>query len=711
MDYVVIAINPALVMVLVGSLIYFLLELFYQGQYPNKLHFCLTMFIFAAVLISRISMEEGWERAAPFGLALGVAICLAMRKYVEYPPGSPMEAYGWLLNYSLIALAWWCAHQLTWDSTLVDETQDASGEGLLQSTGLDSAESVVEKDAVDGKNKSANSNSAGKAAPADSKSTGSSSTGAEAEVDWASVVTPVQPSKRLPKPKKSAAASLSTQHDSLVAEENDAEKQSWWQRMMARRRRAHAPGVWVVYFSLFALPMFGLGQAFIPVSNTAGRRYAFLLLCVYVASALGLLLTTSFLGLRRYLRQRKLEMPAAMAGVWLATGAILIAVLIGLTALLPRPNAEYQISQSPFADSEDQNASSVAPGGEGTKDDQATTADGTRSKPEKDAQSSDQSTGPHPEGRDPSKTSGTKSTDGEAKKSGGGEGKSNESSGDKSDHQQSSADNSKNISGESKQSKSDGERGGQNSGSEKSSSNPKSGSQSEQSNSQSNQQKSQPSQNSSSENKSQSNQNNAHPNQNNSPGSQSPATPPTPDLSIIGTSLQNMVKWVVYVLLGLLAVWLLFAYWSDVLSWINRFLQSWQDFFARLFGGGRDAGDEEAAAPRAKPKSFFQYPDPFDNGHAARMKPGELVRYSFEALEAWAFDNGCPRQTDQTPLEFAKQIGEHSPNLATAARTLTELYNRQAYAKGTLTAASVEHVRNFWLAILEPATQGAERGG
>ena len=42
---------------------------------------------------------------------------------------------------------------------------------------------------------------------------------------------------------------------------------------------------------------------------------------IYVASGLGLLLTTSFLGLRRYLRQRRLEMPVTMAPVWLLLGA------------------------------------------------------------------------------------------------------------------------------------------------------------------------------------------------------------------------------------------------------------------------------------------------------------------------------------------------------------------------------------------------------
>src|SRR5215471_11521820 len=143
-DYVVVALNPALVMILVGSLIYFLVEMFYQGQYPERLHFCLTMFVFAAVLIARISMDEGREHAAPFGIALGIMICLAMHQFVTYK-GTNLEQVGWLINYGLIALAWWCADRLTWDCTLVDESQDASGEGLLQTVGLDAADEETAK--------------------------------------------------------------------------------------------------------------------------------------------------------------------------------------------------------------------------------------------------------------------------------------------------------------------------------------------------------------------------------------------------------------------------------------------------------------------------------------------------------------------------------------------------------------------------------------
>jgi hypothetical protein len=92
------------------------------------------------------------------------------------------------------------------------------------------------------------------------------------------------------------------------------------------------------------LPLFGLGQALIPAQNLAGRRYGFTLLGIYLAAALGLLLLTSFLGLRRYLRQRYLEMPAAMSATWITMGSVLgLAILIGCI-LLPRPNADWSLT-------------------------------------------------------------------------------------------------------------------------------------------------------------------------------------------------------------------------------------------------------------------------------------------------------------------------------------------------------------------------------
>ncbi|MGH7139325.1 MAG: hypothetical protein ACREHD_26570, partial [Pirellulales bacterium] len=270
-DYVVIALSPFLIMVLVGSLCFFLLEVGYRGQFSGRLHWILFWFVVGTVGIARISMEEGAERASLYGLGLAGAVAVAVVRFVD----SPWIAWG------LMALTWWCAHKLTWDCTLIDDEQDASGEGLLQVAGLE-------------------------------EGIGAGGVSADDEL------TDDKPKRR-----------------------------AWWQRLLEspeeRRRQPHAPGVWVIYFSLAALPLFGLGQALIPAADVERRRQAFWLLVWYVASGMGLLLTTSFLGLRRYLRQRKLEMPLTMTGAWLGVGAALIVILLLITMLVPRPNPEYPV--------------------------------------------------------------------------------------------------------------------------------------------------------------------------------------------------------------------------------------------------------------------------------------------------------------------------------------------------------------------------------
>src|SRR5262249_48159724 len=108
-------------------------------------------------------------------------------------------------------------------------------------------------------------------------------------------------------------------------------------------KKKHAPGRTVLYFSLAALPLFGIGQVMIPAANVASRTYAFRLLWVYLAAALALLLSTSFLGLRRSLRQRRLEMPGSVVRSWIVTGTLLLLLILIGCIFLPRPDADYSV--------------------------------------------------------------------------------------------------------------------------------------------------------------------------------------------------------------------------------------------------------------------------------------------------------------------------------------------------------------------------------
>jgi hypothetical protein len=578
-DYVVIAISPVLIMTLVGSLVYFLLQLTYHGEYEGRLKWILFWFISAAVLVARIAIEQGKEYASLFGIALTVAVALAAIRLVDQ----------FLLAWLLLAICWWCTWKLTWDCTLIDDNEDASGEGLLQAAGF----------------------------------------------------------REEPTP-----ASASAGND-LAAEQADADSQPG-------NRPVHAPGKWLVYFSLAALPIFGIGQMFIPSRDAEGRAYGFSMLALYVASALGLLLTTSFLGLRRYLRQRKLQMPAKMTRAWLVTGTVIALALLSLALLLPQPQGEYSVTAlvdkidnklrdaSKFAvlggdrakgegrrigqqDPNEKKAGNGAPRGR---------KDRSQKKPG-DGQRNEQNGGDQ-EGKDKDGGPGEKkSNDGEAQEkdqgqSGGGQ----KARGDR----QQKESNDKN---QAEEKRSDADR-------------PKEAEREQQ--------------------------------------SRTSPPPPASSGSAIGRlmqSLASLFKWIVYGAIAIFALILAIRHWPQIR---NALAQLWAELL-KLIGWERERRQTSAAETKISPLAevpFSAYENPFFSGAAGRMSPAQLVRYTFEALEAWSREQAVARRPEQTPLEFAQELARREPALAKDVTSAAELYVRVAYARRNPSRESVDGLERLW---------------
>jgi hypothetical protein len=596
-DYVAMALSPALIMGLVGSLIFFLLEILYSGAYTARLQWILFFFVFGAVLVARISMQPDIaSRANLYGGILGLLVWIGLLIYVEYPPG-PAADIGWAINLGLIVLTWWCAHQLTWDCTFMDDRLGGSGKGVLQAAGF---------------------------------SEGGQPDGEDDEEEEKEA--PQSPKTRPP---------------------------DWLERYQEYRKKRslkRTPGVWVVYFSLAALPIFGLGQALIPADAVARRRYTFWLMVVYVGSGLGLLLTTSFLGLRMYLRRRKLKMPAAMTGVWLALGGGLIALLLLGGALLPRPQAEYKV---------------VDIGGAGSKSRQASRSNVKSGDPGEGEGKGEDAKDGKDKGKD---KQGKDSRQGEKDKGG---------SGDKKDKAQGSG--QKDRSGKDKDGKDKGDKKGGRSRDRAQKDRDQKGEKDEQKES----------------------------------DQSSEATPPKPPKESPSwfKDMAKVLKWVVFGLLalvvlifGIRAVLQFFANFTD---WARNLLDAFRRFWESLLGlFGRkkeqaategNAEEQGEAAVAAQPFSAFA--NPFADGRAEKLSVDELTRYTFAALQAWARERDLGRQPGETPLEFADRVGGEVPPLERDVQRLALLYARSAYARGGLPANSREVLEQFWETLLRTAEQ------
>src|SRR5262249_44550982 len=123
-----------------------------------------------------------------------------------------------------------------------------------------------------------------------------------------------------------------------------------------------------------------------------------------------------------------------------------------------------------------------------------------------------------------------------------------------------------------------------------------------------------------------------------------------------------------------------------------------RNLFAGWFGSGEHAmgGQIESEGSRPEEQPFASFSNPFHDGRANGMSVKELLCYSFAALQAWARDNGVPRQEDETPLEFAVRLGDEAPVMEEAARRLTTLFVRAVYSPEELSATCGERIEEFW---------------
>jgi hypothetical protein len=593
-DYLVIGLSPALIMLLVGSLVFFLLEVSYSGQYRERMMWVLGWFVFGAVLVARIAIQEGRDQAALFGFGLAGATALFAARYVDQV----------VVAIVLLAVVWWCTWKLTWDCTLIDDKQDASGEGLLQAARL--AEESP--------------------APAESPQEGT---------------------------------------------------------LDAAKTRPHSPGLWVVYFSLAALPLFGIGQLLIPSQHSGRRSYGFQLLMVYVAAGLGLLLATSFLGLRRYLRQRNLKMPARMSASWLVMGSLLAASLLLLALLLPRPQGEYSLPDLiDRVDQKLQQASRMAQmgndhgegkgrrigdvdpkdqqPGSGEQPQQAGEPSDSKNKEDGDANSPEQA--PNSEGDQQSGQSQ------QANQSSGG------SSSDKQSQSGSQQSQSERAQSDSRDQKSDEPSKVNDSSQQKTAQTAKPDPQKPLSKEAEQQGK---------------------PQQDPSSRSSPNAARSTSNWTGFLASIAPYFKWFIYGALLLAAIILLIIYHERVFVFLAKLWDTFLGPFQRRSSDQTESTVPSVPASRRRPFSSFS--NPFLSGAHRRLSPSALVVYTFEALEAWASERGFERAFDQTPLEFGEMLARRVPVLARDIRQAANLYAGVAYSSASPNREAMSVLEQLWI--------------
>lgn len=165
-----------------------------------------------------------------------------------------------------------------------------------------------------------------------------------------------------------------------------------------------------------------------------------------------------------------------------------------------------------------------------------------------------------------------------------------------------------------------------------------------------------------------------------------------------GNTIVALLKLLFYgvILAGL--AYAAYRYRDDLIRGWQSLLKDLRELWNRWFG--RTSEPATAFQPtdysQSKPqRSFASYPNPFSSGKAAQAQLADLVRYTFEATEAWAADQGQPRADEQTPLEFALRLsacGLGNDDI----RSLAEFYTQLAYSTLSLPTEARQVVARVW---------------
>tara|TARA_Y100001934_G_scaffold280349_1_gene386827 strand:- start:11185 stop:12996 length:1812 start_codon:yes stop_codon:yes gene_type:complete len=589
-DYLGILISPVLIMMLVGSIVFFVLEYsFNDFRYEGKLKWVMFWFVCASVLIGRIAIERGTGMAGFYALGLATAVGLWTNKFLGFVP----------LIWFLLAFVWWCSHMLTKDCTLIDDTEDASGEGLIEASGL-SKSKEEEKEAV-----------------------------------------------------------VATGRDGLP--KRPPKRKSLLRRMLPdfskNKGKPHAPGKWIVWFSLLALPAFGIVHALMDKSEAAVEQsYGFQLLMLYVIAALCLLMITSFLGLRRYLRQRYLKMPMTVTGQWLLMGGGVALTILLLALLLPRPNASYDMTALiDEVSAQVQKASDRAfSDKDGLDDESKKNFKQSKEKVDSDRGKQENSGGGDKQGK--SGTSGDDAKPGE--KDGQGEAPSKEQSKDKKGDDNDAINRNPGKAEDQKKS----ERGGN---------------------------EREPSERKGKEEGAKTEKKLSEEGKfedlRESKAMQSPEW--------IGPA----VKVAIYCFFGGVALFFLIRHRKAIMEGLRKFLEDLMQLFGKRPAKKKTTqAAAEAQEPKKPEKPFCKFPNPFLNGAVHRESPEEIINYSYRAMEAWAYEHDLPRTMDQTPVEFGENLSENAPEIAETAPQLSQIYSEIAYTNEPAPDDSLDVAKQLW---------------
>jgi len=309
-DYFLVVLNPFLILVMVWSVVFFLLDVryVYTEVHDPYLRIVAFFFILGVVALNRLFAREGVENGIIYGTGLAIAIGLyTIASTTLYGMGSVAKNFmnsnpgvATLFNSGVVIFIWWLTNRITYECC-IDENPQSGEIGIL--TGV--SRTVSKED---------------KKKPKKRKSEGSDYIFYEFE--------PIDPTE-------------------LGLEKKDSVKKLALGTMGFGERLSSIPaGISVIFFSIPVMIIFSLGLKILVNGGQMMIKGGWFYTALFTFTAFMLLCSTSLGGLREYFKSRRVPIPSQVGITWLVGGFLIITFSMILSAYLPFPSLPQPIHVS-----------------------------------------------------------------------------------------------------------------------------------------------------------------------------------------------------------------------------------------------------------------------------------------------------------------------------------------------------------------------------
>ncbi|MGC8844565.1 MAG: DUF4129 domain-containing protein [Candidatus Hydrogenedens sp.] len=293
-------INPFLILILLWSIVFFLLDVRYIYTEVNdrNLRFVVFCFILGVVAVNRIFATESVEDGVVYGFALGLTISFYVVVSTSmYGTGSFIynlvtgnNFMAFLSNMGVVIFLWWLTNRITYECC-IDENINAGAIGITTSLSKAFEKSKQQKPRKDPKMQGP---------------------------DLFYELEAVDPTQLIFK--------------------DPSVKDITFNVMGFGDRLSKIPaGISILFFSIPVMGIFSLGLRILVNGGQKIVNVGWFYLVLYVFSALLLLVMTSLGGLREYYKVRKVAVPSLLGITWVISGMLIIIIAMVSSAYLPLP--------------------------------------------------------------------------------------------------------------------------------------------------------------------------------------------------------------------------------------------------------------------------------------------------------------------------------------------------------------------------------------